>query len=95
MSAVTNDCASEGSPTSTSPVFNPVRISRPTPHRSRRLVYAAAFDTYVTDPEPLFAPLFLDHFGNWQSLMDLHPTAPYRKAPVRLSRQVEYALGVC
>ena len=29
---------------------------------SRRLVYAATFDAYVTDPEPLFVPLFLDHF---------------------------------
>lgn len=65
-----------------------------TQHRSRRLVYAAPFDDYVTDPDPLFAPLFLDHLGQWQSLIDLHPTAPYLKPGVRLLRPVESLLPV-
>ena len=51
---------------------------------SRRLVYAATQDTFVSDPDPLFAPIFVNHFGNWQSLIDLHPSAPFRKATVRL-----------
>jgi hypothetical protein len=62
---------------------------------SRRLVYAATFDSYVTADDPLHAPSFLDHNGDWQSLVDLHPTSSYRKTPVRLARPVESTLGVC
>jgi hypothetical protein len=64
-------------------------------HRSRRLVYAATQDTYLTDQDPLWTPLFLDHRGFWQSLIDLHPAAPYRKEPLRLVKPVECPLGVC
>ena len=63
-----------------------------TRHKTRRLVYAAAHATFVTATEPLQAPLFLDHFGGWQSLVDLHPTAAQRKEPVRLARFVESPL---
>ncbi|MBI2806039.1 MAG: hypothetical protein HYX68_13750 [Planctomycetes bacterium] len=62
---------------------------------SRRLVYAAPLDTFVTDSDPLFASLFLDHAGNWQSLVNLHPTAPCLKAPVRLAKPVDSPLAVC
>ena len=62
--------------------------------KSRRLVLAATFDTYVTEVSPLHAPSFLDHLGTWQSLVDLHPTASYQKAPIRLARSVESPLGV-
>lgn len=64
-------------------------------HRHRRLVYAAAFDNYVTEPDRLFAPIFLDHFGNWQALIDLHPTASFQKTAVRLTKPVESTLLVC
>ena len=60
--------------------------------KSRRLVYAAALESYVSDDNSLHAPLFLDHFGNWQSLIDLHPTAAYTKAPVRMTRPVDSPL---
>jgi hypothetical protein len=62
---------------------------------SRRLVYAAPLDSFVTDPDPLFAPLFLDHAGSWQSLINLHPSAPCLKAPVRLAKPLESPLAVC
>jgi hypothetical protein len=65
-----------------------------TQHTSRRLVYAATFDSYVTDPDPIFAPLFLDHVGQWQSLINLHPTAAHTKAPVRLAPLVSSPLGI-
>ena len=65
------------------------------PNTSRSLVYAATHDSFVTDREPLHAAIFLDHFGNWQSLVDLHPTAPFVKLPVRLTRPLESPLGVC
>jgi hypothetical protein len=59
--------------------------ARTTQHPSRRLVYAATLRDYVTDANPLFAPLFLDHLGHWQALIDLHPTAPFQRTPVRLT----------
>jgi hypothetical protein len=61
---------------------------------TRRLVYAAAFDGYVTDADPLFAPLFLDHLGHWQSLIDLHPSAPRLRPPVRITAPLEGPLAV-
>lgn len=64
-------------------------------HRSRRLVYASARDAFLTDDDPLFSPMFLDHLGCWQSLVDLHPTSRSERTPVRLARPVESPLGVC
>jgi hypothetical protein len=61
-------------------------------HPSRRLVYAAPHDAFVTDADPLFAPLFLDHVGHWQSLLDLHPTAAFVKAPVRIAPTVPVSM---
>lgn len=66
-----------------------------TRNKSRRLVYAATHHGFVTEADPLQSPIFLDHFSNWQSLVDLHPTASYRKTPVRLARPVESPRGVC
>jgi hypothetical protein len=64
-------------------------------NKARRLVYAATHTAFVTDADPLFMPLFLDHAGHWQSLIDLHPTVHHQKAPVRLSRRVASPLGIC
>lgn len=61
---------------------------------SRRLAYAATLESYVTADDPLHTPIMLDHRGEWRSLVDLHPTAPHRNAPVRLARPVESPLGV-
>lgn len=63
-------------------------------HRARRFVYAATHVEFVADPDPLRSPLFLDHFGHWQALVDLHPTASFVKAPVRLTPVVESPFGV-
>ncbi len=60
--------------------------------KSRRLVYAATHESFVIDEHPLHTPIFLDHLGNWQSLIDLHPSAAYTKAPVRLTRPVDSPL---
>jgi len=65
-------------------------------NQARRIVYATTQDNYVTEADRLHAPIFLDHFGDWQSLVDLHPTGTYLKTPVRLMRQqVESPIGVC
>jgi hypothetical protein len=52
---------------------------------SRRLVQAATQDEYLGTTDRLQTPIFVDHRGTWQSLIDLHPTSPSIKAPVRLA----------
>lgn len=59
---------------------------------SRRLVYAATIDSYLGAPDPLRAPIFIDHQGSWRALVDLHPMSPVIRAPIRLPRPVEGAL---
>jgi hypothetical protein len=70
-------------------------FTRSSPNKTRRLVYAATLEDYVANDQPLHAPLFLDHLGQWQSLIDLHPRAPYLKGPIRLTRPVECPLVTC
>ncbi len=55
-----------------------------TRNAARRLVYAATHEAFVTDAEPLHSPLFVDHRGSWQSLVELHPTSRHRKTSVFL-----------
>jgi hypothetical protein len=54
----------------------------------RHLVYTATQDAYLAEPRALQSPLFLDHHGRWQSLVNLHPTSNFHRAPVRLRRPV-------
>lgn len=54
----------------------------------RHLVYAATQDAYLTQPRALQSPLFIDHHGRWQSLVNLHPSSNFHRAPVRFSRPV-------
>lgn len=63
-----------------------------TRNRSRRLVYAATHEVFLADSEPLHAPIFLDHRGEWQALVELHPTSRFRKELVRLTEIVESRL---
>lgn len=55
----------------------------------RRLVYAATHDSYLAEPEAARAPLFLDHTGCWRAMVELHPTSPALRTPVRLPKFVE------
>lgn len=57
-------------------------------NQSRRFVYAATQDSYLGDADPVRTPLFLDHHGRWQALVDLHPTAAFQRAPVRIPQGV-------
>lgn len=61
----------------------------------RHLVYAATQDAYLTEPRALQNPLFIDHHGRWQSLVNLHPSSTFHRAPVRLSRPVTQFASVC
>lgn len=57
----------------------------------RRLVYAATQDAYLGHPQAVTAPLFNDHQGQWQALVDPQPSSPFLRAPVRLSPPVARA----
>ena len=53
-------------------------------NKERRLCYAATQDSYVAEEDALRSPLFLDHRGHWQALVNIHPTSRFTKPPVRL-----------
>jgi len=60
----------------------------------RRLVYAATQDSLRGDTNPVRSPVFLDHAGHWQALVDLHPTAAYLRAPVQLGNVVDQSVAI-
>lgn len=55
----------------------------------RRLCYAATLDSYLAENDAIREPLFLDHQGGWQSLVNLHPTAVTMRTKVRFPLRVE------
>ncbi len=57
-------------------------------NKDRRLVYATTQEVYLSEPNAMMAPILNDHFGIWQSLVDPHPTSPFLRQPIRLSRPV-------
>jgi hypothetical protein len=61
----------------------------------RRLCYASSQAEYLIAANALTMPILCDHHGHWQSLIELHPTAPALKAPVRLSPPVAVRRGIC
>ena len=54
----------------------------------RRLCYAATQEEYLSNPLAVTSPLFIDHDGDWQSLVNLHPTSRFLREPVRIVRTV-------
>jgi hypothetical protein len=50
----------------------------------RRLCYAATHDSYLASSDAVREPLFLDHHGRWQALVNLHPTSHFLREPVPL-----------
>ena len=63
-----------------------------TRNSDRRLCYAAPIDGFLADKDALRTPVFLDHHGRWQSLVDLHPSSAQQRAPVRIAPFVQPAL---
>lgn len=53
-------------------------------NRDRLVCYAAPMNSYLAETDPLRTPLFLDHHGRWQALVDIHPTAQFLKTSIRL-----------
>ena len=60
----------------------------------RRLCYAATQDAYLSELSALTTPLFNDHHGGWQSLIEHHPTSRHLRAPIRLTRPLAPVRGV-
>lgn len=54
----------------------------------RRLVYASTQDVFLGTSDAMTAPIFNDHHGHWQALVDSQPTSAFRREPIRLSRPV-------
>ncbi len=50
----------------------------------RRLVYATTMDTYLSNDDALMQPIFLDHRGRFQAMVDLHPTSAFLREPVKI-----------
>jgi hypothetical protein len=62
--------------------------------RNRRLVYAATQDVYLGERFAVTEPLFNDHHGYWQALVDPQPSSRFLREPVRLPRPVAPPPGV-
>ncbi len=60
----------------------------------RRLVYASTQDAYFGDPQAVSQPLFNDHHGHWQALVDPQPTSRFHREPVRLTRPIAVPQGL-
>ena len=60
--------------------------------KSRRLIYAATLDSFLRATDPLRTPIFIDHYGHWHALVELHPSARATFEPVRLPSSVEQLL---
>jgi hypothetical protein len=61
-------------------------------NKDRKLCYAATLDSYLSETDAVQAPLFLDHHGHWQALVNIHPSSHFARQPVRLAPLVQRAL---
>ena len=54
-------------------------------HNPRRLlVYATTMDSFLNEDDALMQPLFLDHHGRYQAMVNLHPTSAFLREPVKI-----------
>lgn len=61
----------------------------------RRLCYAATQDAFLAEPLAVTSPIFNDHDGRWQCLVDLYPTAGFLRQPIRLAPPLARTGIVC
>ena len=57
-------------------------------NKHRHLVYATTQDAFLHEPHALTQPIFLDHHGHWQALVDPYPSAPFLRPPVPLTKPI-------
>ena len=55
----------------------------------RRLCYAATHAEFLATQNAVCEPLFLDHLGSWQALVDLHPSSAFLRERIRLPKRVQ------
>ncbi len=54
-------------------------------NKDRRLIYATTQDAFLGCPMVVTSPIFNDHHGNWQPLVNAQPTAAFiPRSPIRL-----------
>jgi hypothetical protein len=63
--------------------------------KNRRLCLAATIQEFLAERDAVRSPIFLDHFGHWQSLVRVHPVEGNVKPPVRLPAGVQTSAFVC
>jgi hypothetical protein len=63
-------------------------------NKDRRLCYTATLDSFLAEAAALSVPLFLDHHGEWQAIVNIHSSAPIARPPVRLSPFLQPALPI-
>jgi hypothetical protein len=51
----------------------------------RHLCYAASQELFLASKDPLQSPLFNDHHGRWQALVNVQPTSHFARTPIRLA----------
>ena len=61
-------------------------------NKDRRLFYGATQADFLSERDALRQPVFLDHQGAWQALINLQPTATSLKSPARLRLPVALPL---
>ena len=59
---------------------------------NRHLCYATTLDQYLAEANALLSPLFLDHHGRWQALVNVYSSAPFIRVPVRIPPFVQSIL---
>jgi len=59
----------------------------------RKLCYAATRETFLAEEKAVMEPLFLDHRGHWQALVNPHPSSRFERSPVRIVPLNQRSLG--
>ena len=54
----------------------------------RRLIYATTQDNYLSEERAVTQPIFNDHLGHWQSLVNHQPTSAFVRERVRFARPI-------
>ena len=57
-------------------------------NKDRHLCVAAPQSSFLGTPNALTSPLFNDHHGRWQSIVNLYPSSQFTRTPVRLAPPV-------
>ncbi len=63
-------------------------------NKDRRLVYATTQDAYLGEHHAVTAPIFNDHHGHWQALVDPQPSSKFSREPVRLTPPIAVPQGL-